>query len=116
MHEVSLMGHIISTVLDNAADNNIQRVTKVKLVAGKLTNAGPDILQFAFQAVRGNEPLISPDAVLEIDEILTKAVCQGCRHEFAMENTFPFFCPQCCSTHVDIVAGREFYVDYFEGE
>lgn len=115
MHELSLMEAVINTVRDSALNNDIARVNKVKLVVGKLSMALPDSLQFAFQALNQQDKLFQ-DAVLEIEERPVICRCSTCTGEFIIENNYSFICPQCTSAKVDIIGGRELFIDYFEGD
>lgn len=115
MHELSLMEGVINTVRDSAVANGIVKVNKVKLVIGKLSMALPDSLQFAFQALNQQDKLFQ-DAVLEIEERAITCRCSGCDCEFAVENNYCFICPECAGIKVDIIQGRELFIDYFEGD
>lgn len=114
MHEMSLMAGVIDTVRDRARENNICRVKKVKLVIGRLSQALPDSLQFAFSVFAAED--IFQGAVLEIEERDIVCRCPNCSNEFGVEDGHSFICPNCQGRQVDIVAGRELYIDYFEGD
>ncbi len=115
MHELSLMEGVINTVRDSALNNGIVKVNKIKLVIGKLSMALPDSLQFAFQALNQQDKLFQ-DAVLEIEERPVICRCSTCAGEFTIENNYCFICPLCAGTKVDIIGGRELFIDYFEGD
>lgn len=115
MHELSLMTGIMDTVKQSAAQNNIMRVEKIKLVIGKLSMALPDSLQFAFDALKQDEKLFK-EAVLEIEEKEISCLCSNCKQSFMVDKTYHFICPECASNKVEIVGGRELYIDFFEGE
>lgn len=114
MHELSLMEGVLDIVRDSAAKSNIGKINKIKLVIGKLSMALPDSLQFAFQAL-GQEELFR-EAVLDIEERNVRCQCRNCQEQFEVEDRYGFRCLLCGSSDVDIVSGRELYVDYYEGE
>ncbi|MEN6463017.1 MAG: hydrogenase maturation nickel metallochaperone HypA [Syntrophomonas sp.] len=114
MHELALMGNVIDIVRHSALDNNISKVNKLKLVVGKLSMALPDSLQFAFQ-VLGQDAMFK-QAVLEIAEKKIVCYCNECQQQFAVENDYCFICPLCGQNGVDIIAGRELYLEYYEGD
>ena len=116
MHEMSLVEGITKVIAEKAAENRINKITKVKLVIGKLTNALPDALNLAFEVIRNEESLYDAEAQLVIEERKTTGKCNECRKEFSIEDNYSFICPDCDSLLVTIVSGRELYVDYFEGE
>lgn len=115
MHELSLMEGVLDTVRSSASENGIIRVNYVKLVIGKLSMALPDSLNFAFQALKQQDKLFE-DAVLEIEEKEIIGRCGECREEFEIDNHYWFICPQCKGRNVEIIGGRELFIDYFEGD
>ena len=115
MHELSLMQGVMDIVKESAAQNGILKVNKVKLVVGKFSMALPDSLQFAFEAISGVEPLIK-GAVLEIETKEILCQCQQCQQINQLGDTYHFVCSSCGSTKIDIIQGRELYLDYYEGD
>lgn len=111
MHEVSLMENVLRAVAESAAQNQIQKVTKIKLVVGKLTAALPDALSFAFTVLK--EGTIFAGAELEIEEKEIKLYCRTCKKEFACQEWF--ICPSCAGNQTEVRQGRELYIDYYEG-
>ncbi|MEN6350284.1 MAG: hydrogenase maturation nickel metallochaperone HypA [Syntrophomonas sp.] len=114
MHELSLMTSVLETVRQSALDNNITKVLKVKLVIGKLSQALPDSLQFAFSVLRTDEMFGS--AVLEIEEKEIICLCPDCQTQFTVQDEYSFICPTCQGLRVDIISGRELFIDHFEGD
>lgn len=114
MHELSLMQTVMDTVRDGARTNDIVKIKKIKLVIGKLSQALPDSLQFAFEVLSEEE--LFEGAVLEIEERGIKCRCQTCGGQFQVEEDYCFICPECQGSQVDIIEGRELFIDYFEGD
>jgi len=114
MHELSLMTSVFETVRQGALENHIARVSKVKLVIGKLSQALPDSLQFAFRVLSADEMFC--DAVLEIEERDIVCLCPECQTRFAVQDEYSFICPHCQGKTVDVISGRELFIDYFEGD
>lgn len=115
MHELSLMQGVVDIIKESASQNNIERVNKVKLVVGKFSMALPDSLYFAFEVISGVEPLFQ-GAVLEIEEKETICQCQQCQQIMQIDDHCHFVCSHCGSNKVDIIQGRELYLDYYEGD
>lgn len=115
MHELSLMESAMDIVRDSAAQNDIKRVQKVKLVVGKFSMALPDSLQFAFEVISGTEDLFQ-GAVLEIETREILCQCKQCQHTFNVDNEYHFQCSNCGANQVEIIQGRELYLDYYEGD
>jgi hydrogenase nickel incorporation protein HypA/HybF len=115
MHEFSLIEGVLGMVRDSAAQNNIKMINRVKLVVGKLSMALPDSLYFAFEAIARTEDIFQ-DAVLEIEERELICNCRPCQQSFKMEDLYSFICPRCGANNIEIIQGRELYLDYYEGE
>ncbi len=114
MHELSIIQSVVDTVRESARSHGFIRVNKVKLVVGKLTMALPDSLQFAFEALAVDE--MFKDAALEIEEKELCCLCTCCQRRFQVNDDYNFICPQCGQGQVDVITGRELYIDYFEGD
>jgi hydrogenase nickel incorporation protein HypA/HybF len=115
MHELSLIQGVTDTVKESAIQNNIRKVKKVKLVVGKFSMALPDSMQFAFEAIASTEPLLD-GAVLEIENRPIICQCGKCGQKTEIDDNYRFVCSGCGSAEVEIVQGRELYLDYYEGE
>ncbi len=115
MHELALMDSVMDIVRNSAVENHIERISKVKLVIGRLSMALPDSMRFAFEAICGVEELFQ-GAVLEIEEKEVMLACRQCQKLLYQKEQYIFSCSDCGSNQVDVVQGRELYLDYFEGE
>ncbi|MDA8097341.1 MAG: hydrogenase maturation nickel metallochaperone HypA [Desulforudis sp.] len=112
MHEVGLMTAVFEQITESAKANNIDRITKVKLVLGKMNGALPDALEFAFE-------ILTPDtmfegAVMEIEQVDITVECPKCGAESAV-GKIAYFCPE-CGARARVKKGQEFYIDYYEGD
>lgn len=114
MHELTIMNSILDMVRESAHYNNITKISKLKLIIGKLTMIMPDSLQFCFDALRQEN--LFEDAALEIEEVPVVIQCQDCARESVQPDIYYFSCPACGSNQVDILKGRELYLDYYEGD
>ncbi|MCR4420765.1 MAG: hydrogenase maturation nickel metallochaperone HypA [Clostridia bacterium] len=112
MHEFGLIASLLSRVEEKARENNLEQVTRVKLVVGKLTMALPEALEFAFRTLtRGT---VAEGAKLEIEEREVRLRCPQCGLVFSPE--LPrLTCPGCGHPRPSLEQGRELYIDYFEG-
>lgn len=114
MHEVSLMDGVLNSIRESAEANSITKVSKLKLVVGKLSMALPDSLRFAFEVLGKDE--MFRGAVLEIEETPILIHCGSCGVESAVQEEYRFICADCGSSSVEIIRGRELYIDYYEGD
>lgn len=113
MHELSLMDGVVKALLKSAGENDISKITKVKLVVGKMTAALPSALEFAFEVL--SKGTLIEGAELEIEEQEIIGRCEACGKEFKT-NLYAFVCPHCGHPKVDIVSGRDLYIDFYEGD
>jgi hydrogenase nickel incorporation protein HypA/HybF len=114
MHELSLMENILETLHRSADEHNIGHIKLIKLVIGKMTMVNPESLRFAFEALR--PATIFSDAVLEVEEKVIMYHCRPCDRNYHIDETITLICPYCRGNEVEVISGREFYIDYYEGD
>lgn len=114
MHEVALISGVLDILRESAVQNDIKKIKQVKLVVGKFCMALPDSLLFAFNAMKQEELFM--EAELEIEEKDTKCVCSDCNKVFLPADYYAYVCPNCAGYNTEIIAGRELYIDYYEGD
>ncbi|MBO8127741.1 MAG: hydrogenase maturation nickel metallochaperone HypA [Peptococcaceae bacterium] len=112
MHEVGIIQAVMDEITKAAEDHNITKINKVKLVVGKMNGALPDALEMAFEILTPGT--MFDGASLEIERRDVVLQCPKCGAESTVKD-ITFFCPE-CDARAKIVAGRELYIDYFEGD
>jgi hydrogenase nickel incorporation protein HypA/HybF len=111
MHELSLSGAIVNTVVKHAEG---RRVSVVSLRVGALRQVVPDTLEFYFGFVARDT--VCEGARLEQELIPARLRCAGCESEWAIEVPV-FMCSRCGPTaSVEIASGDEFEVESIEVE
>ena len=106
---------LFRSVRISARENNIEKIDKIGLVVGRFANVIPESLEFAFEAIKIADPLFT-GAVLKIKQTPVKCKCHQCGEAFQLEGRLRFICPQCQTNDVEIIGGRELYIDYYEGD
>jgi len=114
MHELSIMESVLNMVEESIKQSNISKVNKIKLVIGKLSMVLPDSLQFCFQSLSHDE--LFKDAILEIEQKGIIVRCTKCEQQFVPIDFCCYICPECGAKEMEIIQGRELYLDYYEGE
>lgn len=115
MHELSLMGDVLELVERDARSRGIGKVTKVRLLAGALSNAMPDALHMAFLMFRsGGETMLTEDAELAVEPEEAKAECVLCGLEYVPDRAVAV-CPVCKLPSGKLVSGEAFRVLSYEG-
>lgn len=56
------------------------------------------------------------DARLEIEERETTCQCQACGNGFIITDKYWFICPSCEDLRVEVLSGRELYIEHYQGE
>jgi hydrogenase nickel incorporation protein HypA/HybF len=110
VHELSLSGAIVNTVVKHAAGRPVRIVN---LRVGRLRQVVPDTLEFYFEFVaRGT---ICEGACLQQELLDARLRCNPCAREWEIE--IPAFrCPTCGGSDVVIASGNEFEVESIEIE
>lgn len=113
MHETAIvqdMFHIIDQV---AEENQLKRIDRVNFVIGKMMQIVPELFYFAFDAAK--EGTIAENSEVNLEFLPIKMKCKSCGHEFLIENNV-FYCPQCQSSKLDLIQGKELLIKSIEGE
>lgn len=77
MHELSLIGSVLNLVLERSVTDHFERVNRVCLGVGELSNVEIEALVFCFGIAKRGSP--AHNAALVIKSIPGKAWCQACQ-------------------------------------
>ena len=111
MHELSLSGAIVNTVVKHAQGRPVRVVS---LRVGALRQVVPDTLDFYFGFVANGT--VCEGARLEQELVPAKLRCAACEREWEIELPV-FMCPACgAGSRVEVAAGDEFEVESIEVE
>ncbi len=116
MHEYSVVSELISALLPKVEEHP-GRITAVILVKGELRILSDSALKNAFELLAEGTRLSGSELIVERVEVRVR--CEECGYEGAAEHvreeSFHFAIPiltcPTCGGEVDVVAGRELYVD-----
>lgn len=114
MHELSLMQGIFDSVVPVARANGATSITAIKLTIGDMTMVVPEAMEFAFEALSEDDPLLD-GATLDMEFVKPKSRCLDCGEEFEHDR-FHLHCPSCESGATMLIAGRELEVASMEIE
>ncbi len=113
MHEFGIIQNIIEIVTDSIKENGLNKVTKVKLLIGKMRQVSPEAMQFAFEAT--TKDTMFEASKLEMEFIPIQMKCNKCSREFEVQENL-YFCEKCQGTDLSIVHGQELIIKSIEGE
>lgn len=115
MHELSLCQGMVDTILDELT--RVQppptRVTKTRIVVGRLHQIVPETMELAYEVTTRDTPL--EGSSLELSHIPIRARCSACGQEQEVEQAL-FLCSACGTTGLEILSGKELYIESFEVE
>ena len=113
MHELGVTESIVNIVLDKAKTAQASKITQVNLVVGELSGFVPECIQFYFDILR--QDTIAQEANLVFTPVPAELRCRNCPTTFHPQDTL-WSCPKCQSQSVEIVGGRELYIESMEVE
>ena len=114
MHEVHLVRAIVETVEKQAAAKGAKSVKAVKIRFNALTSHSADHVQFSFDLVKKDSPLLK-NAALQLNEVEPSLRCAKCRHVFHGHH-LPEMCPKCSSLDVKPLHSTDMVLEGFEAE
>ena len=108
------MTGVLDAVQTSARQAGADRVLKVSLSVGEMTEAIEDALRFAFEALsEQQEYALCAGAELDIAMVRPRSRCLECGAEYDHDR-FHMLCPECGSFATELVAGRELQIDSIE--
>jgi len=116
LHELGITQNILKLVLQEAEKNHAQRILKVRLKVGEFTLVEPECVRYYFSIL--SRDTIAEGAVMEAEKIPLKIRCKKCAEEEVLSDVeVPLFtCSRCQSGEVEIVSGKELFVENIEVE
>ena len=113
MHELSITQSMLDLVTEQAKEAGAREVKKINLVIGEMSGIVEECVRFYFDFI-GRET-IAEGAVLSFKMIPATARCRSCGKLFELEES-DWTCPHCQGDSVEIVAGKELFVESIEVE
>jgi len=112
MHELGLTQSILDIALDHARDNEAAKILKVTVKAGDLTGIIDDSIHLYFEYL--TRETIAEGSELVIEHLPAIISCRACGEKSKVGAFEVFACPKCGGLHVELISGKEFYVDSIE--
>jgi len=113
VHELSVTQQVLDIAVSKASEAGATRIKSINLVIGDMSSIVDDCVQFYFDLLSRDS--IASGARLSFRRVPMKVHCRNCGHEFtpAGEN---WQCSQCGEWDVEIIAGKDFYLESLEVE
>ena len=113
MHELSITQSILQIALEHAEKAGAKHIRRINLVIGELSGIVDESVQFYIDFVSKDTP--AEGAQLVFKKLPARFRCRSCGNEFTPRKD-NWTCPACQSPGVEIISGREFYMDSIEAE
>lgn len=113
MHEQSIVASILTLALENAGKANAGRIVRINLVVGDYTGVVEDAVNFYFGFLSKNT--IAAGAAIHYTHVPGQLRCRDCDVLFPLQKQ-NYHCPKCQGKRVEIVGGRELYIESMEVE
>ncbi len=111
MHESGLTEDLFTHTMQHARESNAQRVTRVRVIIGALSDATPESIRFYFDSLAVGT--IAEGAELEFDRSPGKAHCTACGKDVTIDDLFTT-CPHCGAYALQVTGGNSVYLDSLE--
>jgi hydrogenase nickel incorporation protein HypA/HybF len=113
MHELAVVEALVANVFEKAQESNAKKINRVYLVVGELSGVLTDAVEFYFAFLTKDS--IAAGASLFFVKPPTQVKCRNCGTVYNPEN-LNLTCPNCKEKKVEIISGRELYIESMEVE
>jgi len=111
MHEQSIVESLLALAIEHAGKARASKIIRIYLVVGELSGVVEESVDFYFNLLSKNT--IAAGASIFYMKTPARLRCRNCDTVFTSEK-LGFRCPDCQEQQVEIVSGRELYIDRIE--
>ncbi len=114
MHELPVTERILDVVLSHVKRNNVQKVVRINLRVGELSDLEDEWIQHYFSYLARETE--AAEAMLIIERVPVVISCGACSHQFQVDikEMKEIECPECGEKKGSIVSGKEYYIKDME--
>lgn len=113
VHELAITQNILDIVLSEAKAAQVDKITKINLVIGELSGVVSECVQFYFDFLKKDNP--AEEAIIDFKLVPAELRCRGCQTKFNPQDS-AWICPNCQSTGIEVLSGRDCYIESIEVE
>ena len=113
MHELSIVEYLLSLALENAEKVNARKILSINLVVGDCTGVMEDAVDYYFGFL--SKDTIAAGAKINYIHVPGQLRCRDCDILFPLQRN-DCHCPKCEGSRVEIVGGRELYIENMQVE
>jgi hydrogenase nickel incorporation protein HypA/HybF len=111
MHEYSITQSLLSLALEKANEARASRITGINLVIGEMSGIVDECVRTYFDLL--SRDTIAAGAGLTFTKTPTKLRCRRCQAVFSPQD-HDWSCPDCHEAGIEIISGRECYMESIE--
>jgi hydrogenase nickel incorporation protein HypA/HybF len=111
MHEIAIVTSLFEIINRQVAEHRIESISRVHLKVGEMAALEPMTLAACFEVLAEGTP--AQGAQLVIESMPVMARCAACQTLFRVVG-YQFQCPACRGDTLEMVGGRELYIDSLE--
>lgn len=105
MHELGIVSGILDVACKTAREAGASRVVSVTVRIGDMCETVPEAMDFAWEALREEDPLTLESEMI-VERVHPRSACVQCGEEFDHDR-FHCRCPKCGSGQTMLLRGRE---------
>lgn len=115
MHELPVMNRILAVALKHAQKNRVQRIMKIDLEVGRLSDLEEKWMRRYFDQI--TKGTIAEGAFLSVEWAPIVLACSACAAQFSVEMLTDGTnnCPACGNVGAHLVSGQGYFVKSMEG-
>ncbi len=113
MHEQSIVESILALALEKAERANARKIIGINLVVGDYTGVVDEAVDFYFGFL--SKDTIAAGARINYAHVPGQLRCRDCDVLFPLQK-HDYRCPKCQGKRMEIVGGRELYIESMEVE
>ena len=113
MHELAITQSMFDLVLEQAGKAGARKVSRINLVIGEMTGVVGDCVRFYFDFI--SKGTLAEGAALSVETVPLKARCWDCGKTY-QPGEFDWDCPWCQGNSMEVIAGKELFVESIEVE
>ncbi|NLT64981.1 MAG: hydrogenase maturation nickel metallochaperone HypA [Acidobacteria bacterium] len=113
MHELSVVESLLSLALKNAEEANARRILSINIVVGDYTGVVEEAMSLYFGFL--SKDTIAAGARINYTHVPAQLRCRDCDILLPLGRR-DYRCPRCEGRRVEIVGGRELYIEAMEVE
>jgi len=113
MHELAITQSMVDIVLEQAEREGAERVEAISLTIGELSGFVEESVQFYFGFLAKDTP--AEGAKLNFNSVPARVRCCNCEQVFQLKE-MDWSGPPCGQSDLEIISGKELYVESIEIE